>query len=187
MRLFIAINLNETMLDSLTGTQDYLYNQNIRGNFTPEENLHITLAFIGEWPEDVTCFLPKIKHPFSITLSHPGCFPEAKVLWAGTEPSEPLVRLMEQVQQNLAEAGIPFDAKKNIPHITLIRKPSVPAGVILSEITVPEVSMVVNEIYLYRSDRRENGMEYTVIGRSTADHSESQRDGRQCGIRDEKQ
>lgn len=36
MRLFIAINLNETMLDSLTGTQDYLYNQNIRGNFTPE-------------------------------------------------------------------------------------------------------------------------------------------------------
>ena len=46
--------------------------------------------------------------------------------------------------------------------------------------------MVVDEIYLYRSDRRENGMEYTVIGSSTDDHPESRRDGRQRGTRDEK-
>ena len=187
MRLFAALRPSDEFRAALSELQNRLRAAGITGRYTEPFNFHMTLAFIGEWPADVTCFLPKIKHPFSITLSHPGCFPEAKVLWAGTEPSEPLVRLMEQVQQNLAEAGIPFDAKKNIPHITLMRKPSVPAGVILSKIAVPEVSMVVDEIYLYRSDRRENGMEYTVIGSSTADHSESQRDGRQCRIRDEKQ
>ena len=169
MRLFAALRPSDEFRSALAELQSRLRTTGITGQYTEPSNLHMTLAFIGEWPSDVTRVLPKVKHPFSLTLSHPGCFPKAKVLWAGTEPSEPLDRLVKQVRQNLAEAGIPFDAKKNIPHITLIRKPSVPAGVILSEIAVPRASMIVEEVCLYRSDRRENGMEYTVIGSSMDD------------------
>ena len=38
---------------------------------------------------------------------------------------------------------------------------------ILSEIAVPKVSMIVDDVCLYRSDRGKNGMVYTVIGSSS--------------------
>ena len=51
MRLFIAINLSSAMKGSLIRMQDALYDRGVRGNYTSEENLHLTLAFIGEYPD----------------------------------------------------------------------------------------------------------------------------------------
>lgn len=51
MRLFIAINLSDAMKDALINTQCEMYDRGVRGNYTKEENLHLTLAFIGEYPE----------------------------------------------------------------------------------------------------------------------------------------
>ena len=136
------------------------------GRYLTPHNLHLTLAFIGMWPEDITGLLPSVQTPFSITLSHLGVFPGAKVLWAGIEPSEALNRLALQIRQVLAEAEIPFDRQDFNPHITLLRKPVIPENLILSEMLVPQATMIVEDVCLYRSDHLENGMEYTVIGRS---------------------
>ena len=168
MRLFIAILLSDEVKDSLIDAQNALYDRGVRGNYTPEENLHLTLAFIGEWPEEVTECLPAVGKPFSVTLSHLGIFPEANVLWAGIRPCEALDHLAQQVRHRLADAGIPFDRKRFSPHITLARKPFVPEHIVLSEIAVPAVSMIVDEVCLYRSDRGKNGMVYTVIGTGAA-------------------
>ena len=46
MRLFIAINLSDEMKNSLISAQKTMYDRGIRGNFTSEENMHLTLAFI---------------------------------------------------------------------------------------------------------------------------------------------
>ena len=51
MRLFIAILLSDEMKDALTEAQNELYDRGVRGNYTPEENMHLTLAFIGEYPD----------------------------------------------------------------------------------------------------------------------------------------
>ena len=48
MRLFIAIQLNQKMKQLVSDVQDTFRWQQVKGNYTPEENLHITLAFIGE-------------------------------------------------------------------------------------------------------------------------------------------
>ena len=55
MRLFIAIPLRNNMKKLVRDIQNSFREQNIRGNYTPEENLHITLAFIGEYndPDEV--------------------------------------------------------------------------------------------------------------------------------------
>ena len=55
MRLFIAIQFNEQMLDALTKLQNDLRAMGVTGNYTKRENLHLTLAFIGEYgrPGDV--------------------------------------------------------------------------------------------------------------------------------------
>lgn len=49
MRLFIAIQFEEKILDALNDFQDDLKEKGVTGNYTKRENLHITLAFIGEY------------------------------------------------------------------------------------------------------------------------------------------
>ena len=51
MRLFIAINLSSEIRDALMKVQDEMFDRGVRGNFTPEANMHLTLAFIGDYPD----------------------------------------------------------------------------------------------------------------------------------------
>lgn len=178
MRIFIGIRPSDEFRAALALLEDRLRDAGVTGRYLDPSNLHLTLAFIGEWPDaaGVLEVLPAVREPFSVTLSHPGIFPGANVLWAGIEPSEELEQLAAQVGKNLDDAGIPYDRKAFKAHITLARKPAVPEGIVLPEIAVPRVSMTVDEVCLYRSDRGENGMEYTVIGRTGKkedDHDET--------------
>ena len=44
MRLFIAIQFDDSILDELTNFQEDLKRQGVTGNYSARENLHITLA-----------------------------------------------------------------------------------------------------------------------------------------------
>ncbi len=74
MRLFIAIPLSDTMKDALTAVQDEMYDNGVRGNFTSRENMHLTLAFIGEYPDKDHIFF----RVFPFALGH-GLFPRPVV------------------------------------------------------------------------------------------------------------
>ena len=165
MRIFAALQPGAAFLEALTDLQDRLRAAGVEGRYLDPPYLHMTLAFIGEWPEDVTAVLPPVKEPFSVSLSHIGVFPQAKVLWAGVEPSDALKDLAALVRRNLRDAGIPFDPQEFSPHITLVRKPVLPDEGLLPEIKPRPASMTVREVCLYRSEHREEGMAYTVIGR----------------------
>ncbi len=167
MRIFIALQPTSAFRDALALVQARLRAAGVTGRYLTPSNLHLTLAFIGMWPEDISGLLPAVRQPFPVTLSHLGVFPKAKVLWAGVEPSEALDSAARQVRQALTAAEIPFDRQAFNPHITLARKPFVPEQGILSAIPIPRATMIVKEICLYRSDHGENGMEYTVIGRGS--------------------
>ena len=167
MRLFVGLRPTEEIRTVLSELQSRLQVAGIGANYLDPSNLHMTLAFIGEWSENVSDTLPIVEQPFSITLSHVGLFWEAKVIWTGIEDSDALNQLARQVRINLSAAGVPFDPKPFVPHITLARKPLVPEGLDLSKIEVPEAILPVSDVYLYRSDRGENGMVYSVIGSSS--------------------
>ena len=51
MRLFIAINFNDSTLKKLLAVQEELKNKAVKGRFSWPENLHLTLAFLGECDE----------------------------------------------------------------------------------------------------------------------------------------
>ena len=125
MRLFIAINLSDEMKNTLISAQNTMYDRGIRGNFTSEENMHLTLAFIGEYP-DADLVLDALSTvsftPFDITLEGIGCFGD--LWWAGLKESVPLMSVVRRIRRALAESEIPFDRKRFSPHITLIRKAS---------------------------------------------------------------
>ena len=166
MRLFAAIKPEGEFRSALAGLQDRLRRAGVTGRYLEESNLHMTLAFIGEWPEDITGLLPEVKNPFPLTLSHIGLFPGSDVLCAGVEPSEALENTVRRLRHVLADADVPFDRKAFVPHITLVRGVSVPNRADLGAVEVPPVTMTVSGISLYRSDRGKNGMIYTEIGRS---------------------
>ncbi len=162
MRLFIAINFSEEMKTALKDIQRQMKEQNVRGNFTKPENLHLTLAFIGEYNDidRVTDALGKAEFkPFSLSLKGLGSF--GRLWWAGIGDSGELKKLAAQVRHHLADSGIPFDKKKFSPHITLIREPN---KADIPELTVPAAEMTVESISLMLSERGRNGMIYTEIG-----------------------
>ena len=165
MRLFAALEPSPAFLDALTELQDRLRAAGVTGRYRDPAGLHLTLAFIGEWPGDVTA-LPPVTEPFPITLSRIGVFSRAGVLWAGVAPSSALDALAARVRQGLRNAGIPFNHQAFNPHITLIRKPALPDEGLLEAVRPRPASMIVRDVCLYRSERTEQGMAYAVIRRT---------------------
>ena len=163
MRLFIAIQLSDGMRAALGEVQDDLYRQGVRGNYTPAENLHLTLAFIGEYA-DPDLVLDTIRSvpfaPFELRLERIGAFGD--LWWVGLERSEALQNCVRKLRRALAEADIPFDRKRFTPHITLLRRANADMAR-LRGITVERVGMTVDHPSLMRSDRGKGGMIYTEI------------------------
>lgn len=155
MRLFVAIQLNREMRDALVGLQDQMRAQRVTGNYTPAENLHLTLAFIGDYPDPEDVPLPSFS-PFDLALEGYGSFGE--LWWAGLHDSPALEACVRRLRRQLAEAGIPFDRKRFSPHITLVRRAS---GV--PSLIVPRATMRVERLSLMRSERGRNGMIYTEV------------------------
>ena len=62
MRLFIAIKFSSEIEKVLTDLQDDLKTQGITGNYTNIQNLHLTLAFIGEYDGFESGIIRSIHH-----------------------------------------------------------------------------------------------------------------------------
>ncbi len=160
MRLFVAIRLDPKLRAALADMQAQMRAQRVTGNYTPAENLHLTLAFIGDYPDPDDVPLPEFT-PFELRLSGYGSFGD--LWWAGLERSAPLEACARRLRRALSDAGIPFDKKRFSPHITLARRAQGRPA-----LCVPEVAMRVDHISLMRSERGKNGMIYTEIRRQSA-------------------
>ena len=164
MRLFIAIQLNDETKQQIENIITALRLQNIQGNYVPEENFHITLAFIGEYgdPDRVMEALEEISfQPFGISIGRMSC--SDKACWADVGNSLELESLARQIRHVLADAEIPFDKKGFNPHVTFLRKPDYSRGRI-TYINAEPVSMVVSCFSLMQSTQGKNSMIYTELG-----------------------
>ena len=174
MRLFIAIHLSPEMKDALRDAQRAMVDRGVRGNFTSEENLHLTLAFIGEYPDAETVMdaLSGVTFtPFALALDGIGRFGD--LWWAGLRENAALTAVVRRIRRALAASGIPFDRKRFSPHITLIRKASRDAA----GIPIAPETMTVRTISLMSSKRGRNGMIYTEVGTIEAKENPAQMPG----------
>ena len=165
MRLFIAIQFDDTILDTLTGFQEELKDKGVTGNFTRKENLHITLAFIGDYgnPDIVLDVLEQVEfRPFEIALEGVGSY--GNLFWIGIKDNPGLAAYVRRLRRELSAQGIPFDKKKFSPHITLIRRASYDYGEIIPADNPPIGQMTATRVSLMRSERGKSGMIYTELG-----------------------
>ena len=165
MRLFIAILLNEDIEDLVTDVQETFRRLHVNGNYSPKENLHITLVFIGEYsdPDEVLEIMESVRFkPFKITADGIGCFDD--VWWTGVEENENLENLVKQLRHALADAGIPFDRKGFKGHVTFLRKPDYSEERRIEALNIGSAEMTVKRISLMLSTSGKNGMIYTELG-----------------------
>ena len=164
MRLFIAIQLSDDIRNSLSAVQTHLRDHGVRGNYTKIENLHLTLAFIGEYsdPDSVLEVIRSVPFsPFPMRIEGFGSFGD--LYWCGIGENDTLLSYVKRLRRALAGNDIPFDHKKFSPHITLIRKAEYDRRRGFPGVTVPDVSMQVSGVSLMRSDRTKSGMVYTEV------------------------
>lgn len=124
MRCFVAIPLPDDVLDKLGGLQAIIP----VGRITPRENLHLTLAFLGETSEQSARAahqaLAELRdEPFSVEISGVDLFGgrRPQILFAAIRGSGPLQALHRKTVQALRSAGIPMRRERYRPHVTLAR------------------------------------------------------------------
>ena len=165
MRLFIAILFDENIIDALTDFQDDLRARGVAGNYTRRENLHLTLAFIGDHgdPYEVLDAMERVRfRPVEISLGGAGSFRD--LFWVGLSDNPELAGYVRRLRRELLASGIPFDKKKFSPHITLIRRASFEGGKAIPADYIPEGKMRAARVSLMRSERGKQGMIYSEVG-----------------------
>lgn len=163
MRIFIAIRFTEAFKYSILDAQDGLREYGVRGNYTQPENLHLTLAFIGETERvaEIKTAVDAVKfEPFVIRTGKLGCFNgRSRVLWLGIEGEDKVKTIAQQLRRNLDKCGIDYAKGKFCPHITLVRQPSeMPL-----DVEVESESMTVSEISVMNSERINGRLVYTAL------------------------
>ena len=123
-RLFVAIRPPDAVRDLLIDAMDD--SPGLR--WVPEENLHLTLRFIGEverpLAEDIAITLGTVRsRTLSLRLNGIGQFAQRNggALWAGIEPRDPIAALAAKVERACVSAGLQPERRTFHPHITLAR------------------------------------------------------------------
>jgi 2'-5' RNA ligase len=136
IRLFVAVALPDLVKDRLA-----LLAGGVPGaKWIDRENMHLTLRFIGEVPEDriadIHHGLSRIRlRAFEVTLAGVGYFKQgrnATVLWAGLDRNDALVQLHDKIEQALQREGLESEGRKYSPHITLARLQRTPEARVAS-------------------------------------------------------
>ena len=147
--------------------------------WTPPENLHLTLRFLGDTPEEQLAPLADALDAiaagapsFELELGGAGAYPEARaarVLWIGLVDAErKLRRLRNQVEAAVRGLGWKREGRPFQPHLTLarLRTPTrLPEGGWID--TVPRCRFGVKEVALIRSTLKPAGAEYGVLHRAS--------------------
>ncbi|MEM7695624.1 MAG: RNA 2',3'-cyclic phosphodiesterase [Pseudomonadota bacterium] len=129
-RLFTALSLPEDLRASLASLRGGL-----RGaRWIDPENYHITLRFIGDvdhrTADEIFETMHRVaRHPFEVTLDGLGTFGAKKphCLFAKVAPTPALAELQADHERRIQRLGLPAEARRFVPHVTLARLKGTPA------------------------------------------------------------
>jgi RNA 2',3'-cyclic 3'-phosphodiesterase len=171
MRLFVAVPLPEALKTAIRPYQQVYRQDFIR--FVPEENLHLTLHFIGEAAAEALAPLQQqlaraaaAHPPFTLTFRETAPGPKAgspRLIWTRFEEHPAFAALSVAICQALNAA--PGAYGKFIPHITIARlrkdRGKVPPLPILREPAIPDLP--VTGFALWQSQLQSPHPVYSIL------------------------
>ena len=166
MRLFVAINFNKETRGALCTLRDELRSHSARGNFSAPENLHLTLAFLGECnilqTDAVKTAMSAVTiAPLEIRIGRIGRFKRVggDIWWAGIQDCRALTNLQCDLTNRLINAGFALDRRNYSPHITLGRE-------VITDVVPWQIASfgeTVDRFELMKSERIDGKLTYTSI------------------------
>jgi len=176
MRLFCGIDLPEDVRERLERLLMHL-RPCAHLKWVTVYNLHLTLKFIGEWPEEN---LPQLESALRSIQKRPsvplavrglGWYPNPRnprVFWAAVEGGDALAGLAHDIEVKLEPLGIAKETRVFTAHLTLARiKEPVPLETLRNAVTqlgsAEFGSFPVDRFYLFRSQPGSAGSIYTKL------------------------
>ena len=173
MRLFVALELPEPAVAALAAWARRAEREGLR--LVPRESLHVTLAFLGERPdEDVEAIVGALeeapREPVPLRARAPAWLPPRRpsVLAVDLDdPDDACARLQAAVSESLAALGVFTPEKRAFrPHVTVAR---VRRGARVDK-SLPEISdpmtFAAAALTLYRSRLSPKGASYDALART---------------------
>lgn len=140
------------------------------GRPIPVENLHLTLAFLGQVASDRVAAAADAAravagHPFRLVIDRAGFWPRSRILWAGpaARPAA-LEDLAAALGGALRDAGFILEERAFAAHVTLIRNARRPRPR-----PPPELDWEVSEFVLVQSRTSARGSRYEPLERFALD------------------
>ena len=176
MRLFTGIDLPEEIRAKLERLLMHL-RPTAHLKWSPIYNLHLTVKFIGEWPEDK---MPQMdaalrtlggRAPIHADVKGLGWYPNPhhpRVFWASVTAGPELETLVKDTDAALAPLGIVREERAYSAHLTLARiKDPVPLHTLRGAIekldTLDFGSFTADGFFLFRSQPGSAGSIYTKL------------------------
>ncbi|MDH5257560.1 MAG: RNA 2',3'-cyclic phosphodiesterase [Gammaproteobacteria bacterium] len=133
--------------------------------WVPDENLHLTLHFIGQADSSKTqCLFLQAANvnlePFEFELNCTGLFRKPGAFWIGTNTiSQNLLSLQRQITATIPNCGITPKIETFIPHVTIARK----FKNNYKDFTIKPVKWPVKDFYLMESVTTKTGVRYEPL------------------------
>ena len=136
MRLFVGVELDEAQRAACARAardlqRDLGVLRRLTVRWIAEENLHITLCFLGELKEEsaervaTALTVPWNIEPFTLGLGSAGAFPPSgppRIVWLGVnEGTRPLAEIYGELTTRLTPVGYAAERRPYHPHVTIGR------------------------------------------------------------------
>lgn len=164
-RLFFALWPGDALREQLVQHRDLLISAP-GGRLLPRENLHLTLAFLGQTDAGQRARVEAVAadleiSPFRLRLDRFGYWPRPKVLWiAPAQMPAALTDLAAALHAGAGSCGLRLDTRPYQAHVTLARQlPQPPSGG-----DCPALDWAVDRFVLVRSSTLSQGVRYDVVG-----------------------
>ncbi len=179
MRCFIALEIPQSIKDSLQSLQETLKASQADVRWVKPESMHLTLRFLGNIEdtqvEQVKSLLDAVAQDhsvFTLGVKGVGAFPDTqspKVVWAGLDKGkDKLIQLTKALCSHSKAQDLPPEDNPFSPHITLGRVRSRKFRQMLTNALESSAwncpdSWQVDSIKLYRSELTQEGPVYSVL------------------------
>lgn len=132
MRFFIALEIPSENIPQFQSIQDKLKTFIPQARITDLDKIHLTLAFLGEQPDQLKDRLVNIIEqavkdipPFEVTPAYIDGFPNIhhpNILWVGVKGDiDKVLLIREYIKDGLATLHLPVDERRFVPHITIAK------------------------------------------------------------------
>ncbi|WP_278378403.1 RNA 2',3'-cyclic phosphodiesterase [Stutzerimonas kunmingensis] len=161
LRLFFALPCPPEQAAAICAWRD---DQAIDGRAVPQDNLHLTLAFLGAQPRehlDALLQMAATVHAeaFSLSLDRLTTIGKGFICLQPASTPPALLQLVEALSERLAALGVVLDCRPFLPHLTLSRQARSRV-----QQPAPDSTWHVDRFVLYRSVNTADGVRYDELG-----------------------